>query len=152
MTTFPKPGKVESIIIRPERRKDCKYAESVEVNIEEGIVGDHYKGLNKKRQVTLIQKEHLIAVGSILGQEPLDPLKTRRNLVVSGINLLALKGRKFQIGTVILETTGPCEPCSRMETYFGKGAYNALRGHGGITARVLQPGTITTGDEVNFLE
>ena len=81
----------------------------------------------------------------------IDPSLTRRNIVVSGINLLALKERQFIIGAdVILETTGLCHPCSRMEENLGAGGYNAMRGHGGITAKVIQGGTIQAGDPIKL--
>lgn len=70
----------------------------------------------------------------------------RRNLVVKGINLLALKDKKFWVGEVLLEYTGECHPCSRMEETLGAGGYNAVRGHGGITARILNGGKISLGD------
>lgn len=55
---------------------------------------------------------------------------------------------EFRIGGAILRGTGICAPCSRMEETLGPGGYNAVRGHGGITAEVVQPGTISIGDAV----
>jgi MOSC domain-containing protein YiiM len=67
-------------------------------------------------------------------------------LVISGINLLALKDKEFKIGDVALAYTGLCHPCSYMEEVLGEGGYNTMRGHGGITARVLTEGVISRGD------
>ncbi|MGH8476075.1 MAG: MOSC domain-containing protein [Methylococcales bacterium] len=64
-----------------------------------------------------------------------------RNLVIAGINLLALKNCRFRIGEVVLEATGLCHPCSKIETALGPGGLNAMRGHGGLTARVVERGT-----------
>ena len=99
-----------------------------------------------KRQVTLIQQEHLQAVASFLGKERINPDLTRRNIVVESINLNALKGKQFQIGEAILEMTNFCYPCSRMEENLGKGGFNAMRGHGGITCKVIKEGKIKMGD------
>ena len=98
--------------------------------------------------MTLIQREHLNAVAHMLRLDTIEPALTRRNLVVAGINLLALKDQRFAIGEVVLEGTGLCEPCSRMEANLGSGGYNAMRGHGGITARVLAGGIVRIGDVV----
>ena len=106
--------------------------------------------MQSKRQVTLIQAEHFPALSAMMGHE-VEPEDTRRNLVVSGLNLLALKDKRFKIGEVVFEGSGLCHPCSRMEETLGEGGYNVMRGHGGILARVLQGGTIRVGDEVVFL-
>ena len=84
----------------------------------------------------------------MLRRERIDPALVRRNIVVRGINLGSLKGKRFQIGTATLEYSGECHPCSRMEESLGFGGYNAMRGHGGITARVIAGGIIRTGDSV----
>ena len=72
----------------------------------------------------------------------------RRNLAVTGINVLALKDQFFEIGSTLLQGTGLCAPCSRMEELLGPGGYNAMRGHGGITARVVRGGWVAVDDRV----
>ena len=113
---------------------------------ETGLDGDRYQGQTGKRHVTLVQEEHLAVIRSCSESELVKPEDLRRNIVISGINLLALKSRVIEIGTAQLEVTGLCHPCSRMETNLGAGGYNAMRGHGGITARILSDGTIKVGD------
>jgi MOSC domain-containing protein YiiM len=100
------------------------------------------------RQVTLIQAEHLPVIAALCGLDGVTPDMLRRNLVVSGISLRALKDKRFTIGSVQLLGTGECVPCSHMEESLGIGGYNAMRGHGGITARVLSEGRIHVGDTV----
>ncbi|GAB4197359.1 MAG: MOSC domain-containing protein [Thermoflexibacter sp.] len=149
---LPQIGQVTWVSIRPERGGQVKVLEEVEVVENKGLAGDHYKGkVDSKRHVTLIQAEHLQAVASMLGRESIDPALTRRNIVVKGINLLALQNKQFQIGEAILETTGLCYPCSRMEENLGEGGYNAMRGHGGITARIVKGGKVRIGDEVKVI-
>ncbi|MDH3709168.1 MAG: MOSC domain-containing protein [Cyclobacteriaceae bacterium] len=149
--SLPQIGRVEWIGVRPERYEDLKAVDQVEVQEDKGLAADHFQGiLGSKRQVTLIQKEHLQAVASYMGLEKVDPNLTRRNIVTQGINLHALKDRRFIIGEVLFEGTGNCAPCSRMEENLGPGGWNAMRGHGGICARVIEAGTIKVGDEVKL--
>jgi MOSC domain-containing protein YiiM len=148
---FPQQGKVEWMGIRPQRKKAVEVVTSVEADEKKGLVGDHYSGQSGNRHVTLIQAEHLPAVASLTGRDEVDPALVRRNIVISGVNLLALKDLKLQVGDVILQITGQCHPCSQMETALGPGGYNAMRGHGGMTAKVLQGGTINVGDNVTVL-
>lgn len=149
METFPRAGCLEWMGLRPERRVPLAGVTHAEVLADHGLIGDHQaRHPSGKRQVTLIQREHLAAVAALLGRDAVDPALMRRNLVVSGINLLALRDERFRIGDVLFEGTGPCEPCSRMEEVLGPGGYNAMRGHGGITARVLSGGVIAVGDAV----
>lgn len=149
LATMPQTGCVEWIGLRPGRREPVEVVEKANVG-EKGLEGDRFNGKNgSPRMVTLIQKEHIDAVAAILKRDGIDPALLRRNIVVSGINLVALKQNEFQIGEVVLFGTGNCPPCSRMEENLGKGGYNAMRGHGGITAKVITGGTIFLGDKVN---
>ncbi len=152
LARLPQTGRVTWIGLRPAMHAPIQVVEEAQAQPGDGLLGDRYQGQpESKRQVTLIQAEHLDAVASFLGREAVDPTLTRRNIVVKGINLLALKGRRFRVGEVILEMTGLCHPCSQMEENLGPGGYNAMRGHGGITARVIQGGTIRVGDPVAVL-
>ena len=154
LNSIPQIGKIEWIGLRSARRVELTEVEEAIITKENGLEGDRYSSKNGKRQVTLIQAEHLQAVGTLLGkEEAISPFLTRRNIVVSGLNLLALKDKQFRLGEeVILEGTGYCHPCSRMEENLGAGGYNAMRGHGGITARVVQGGIVKKGAIVQFLE
>ncbi len=153
MNHFSQPGTLEWIGLRTGPRKPVESVSETYVRIGTGLDGDRYKGQpESKRQVTLISREHLDAVASFVGREQVDPADVRRNLVIRGVNLQALKGKQFKIGEVVLEYTGECHPCSRMEEVLGVGGYNAMRGHGGITAKVLQEGTIQVGDSLEVLD
>ncbi|MBC7184272.1 MAG: MOSC domain-containing protein [Marinobacter sp.] len=149
LDTLPQHGRVEWIGIRPARGEPMQAINRVAVTPGKGLDGDRFKGREtSKRQVTLIQHEHLAAMASLLHRKAIGPEVFRRNIVVSGLNLLALKGKRFQVGSVVLEYTGLCHPCSKMEAALGPGGYNAMRGHGGITAKVVEDGELALGDEV----
>lgn len=187
---FAQPGRIEWIGLRPGRGAAMLAVDAVEAVAGGGLVGDRALRPRQplrdgpgrlagpsstaapaggKRQVTLLQAEHLPVIAALAGARPghdlPSPLLLRRNLVVSGLNLLAAKslfkdqplllrvGRPGAPGAaaaepVILQITGPCEPCSKMEAALGPGGYNAMRGHGGMTARVLQGGWLRRGDVV----
>ncbi len=152
MSTLPRPGVVQWIGVRPARGAPIREVARVEAVAGPGLVGDRYAGGSGKRGVTLIQAEHLPVIAALAGRDAVHPALVRRNLVVSGIPLLALKGRMFRIGDVLLEGTGPCDPCSKMETALGEGGYNAMRGHGGLCARIVGSGVIRLGDTVHAVD
>ena len=152
MAQFPRAGRVEWIGLRAARGADLESVASVEAIAGKGLAGDHSANKKEtKRQVTLIMAEHLATAASVLGIEAVHPRLTRRNIVVSGINLTSLKGKRFRLGDAELELGAECHPCSRMETNLGPGGYNAMRGHGGWCAVVVQGGTISVGDSLTVI-
>jgi MOSC domain-containing protein YiiM len=161
---FPHAGRVQAIVLRPARDVPALSVERALAVPERGLQGDRSaakastRAGGGKRQVTLLQAEHLPLLAAWTGLAQIAPTLLRRNLVVEGLNLVAARTLfadqplELHIGAaVVLQLTGPCDPCSKMEATLGPGGYNALRGHGGMTARVLQGGEIAVGDAVRVL-
>jgi MOSC domain-containing protein YiiM len=146
---FPVAGELVWIGLRPARQAPMLAVEEAFAEAGAGLAGDRYQG-GGKRQVTLIQWEHL-AVLSALTKREVKPELLRRNLAIRGVNLLALKNRTFRVGEAVLQATGQCHPCSRMEEVLGPGGYNAMRGHGGLTARIVRSGRLRLGDPLTVL-
>lgn len=141
-------GRVEWIGIARESRGEIHSLNTAVLVAGQGIQDEHHFGRRPLRQVTLIQHEHIAVVAALLGRETLPPELLRRNIVVSGINLASLIGRKFVIGNAVLEGTNDCPPCSRMEENLGTGGYEAMVAHGGITASVIQGSEISLTDQI----
>lgn len=145
-------GRVESIVVRGSPREQARTVAATValagIGLADDRLGQRGEAELSTRQVTLIQAEHLPVIAGLARVGPIDPIGLRRNLVVSGINLLALKNAKLSVGAALLEIVGPCQPCSRMEETIGPGGYAAMCGHGGMTARVLVGGPIAVGDVI----
>ncbi|SEP95821.1 MULTISPECIES: MOSC domain-containing protein [Pseudomonas] len=152
LAAVPQTGTVQWMGVRPAARAEMIIVDAVEARREAGLTGDHTRPSPRNaRQVTLIQWEHLAVVSALIGRS-LEPQDLRRNIAVTGINLFSLKNRRFQIGQAIFETTGWCQPCARLEERLGLGTFQAMRGHGGITARILSGGIIRVGDTVSVID
>ena len=147
MTTHARAGRVEWLGVREVRRGLVRPLERARIE-PHGLVGDH-RARPGKRAVTVIQHEHLPVIAALAGaRAPLAPERLRRNVVVSGINLAALRDAEFRVGTAVLRGVGICAPCSRMTEELGPGGYNAVRGHGGLICEVVEPGDVALGDAV----
>ncbi|WP_245731196.1 MOSC domain-containing protein [Loktanella fryxellensis] len=131
-------------MLRPVRRGAVVPVAGGEVT-DAGLVGDH--GRKGPRAVTLLQAEHLDVIAALLGR-PVAAGDLRRNIVICGINLAALRKGRIRVGAVVLQVEGPCPPCSRMEEVLGHGGYSAVRGHGGWYASAVTGGAVAVGDPV----
>ncbi|AUX48730.1 molybdenum cofactor sulfurase [Sorangium cellulosum] len=151
----PQVGRVAWIGVRPAHGAPMQALHEVELIASRGVAGDCAAAgrAGGKRQVTLIQGEHLPVIAALAGgRVEVTPELLRRNVVVSGVNLLSLTWLRFAVGEeVVLEGTGPCAPCGAMDEALGDGGFQAMRGHGGITARVLRGGVVHVGDVVRAL-
>lgn len=156
---FPHAGHLDAIWLRSERRGSMRSVPAARAEVGRGLLGDHravrhrHDLARRTREITLVQAEHLPLIAQWVGRDAFDAGLLRRNLVISGINLLSLRSpfadarRVWQLGDeVLLQITGPCDPCSRMEALLGPGGYNAMRGHGGLTALLLRGGEVRVGD------
>ena len=142
------PGRIDWIGLRPTRLANMQSVKAAQLD-QNGLAGDHARP--GKRALTLIQAEHLPVIAALAHIGTVVPETLRRNVVVSGLNLGALRGKQLRIGEAVVEITIPCAPCSRMEAALGPGGYNAMRGHGGWCAKVVSPGPIQIGAEVTPL-
>ncbi len=142
------PGRLEWIGLRPKRKADLEVVDSVEALAGLGLEGDHRcsKTPGSARQVTLISAEFIRMIETYTGINTIDPALLRRNLVVSGINLNALRHQQFTMGGALFEATALCHPCHRMDLALGQGGAAAMLGYGGLCARVLESGMIRVGD------
>jgi MOSC domain-containing protein YiiM len=149
-------GTVEWIGVRPrprviagnKERQPMIAVARVEAKPGKGLTGDRYAGRNGNREVTLLQWENLAVIACKLNQPFIDPAQLRRNIAISGIDLHTLIHCRFRIGDVVLEGTGPCDPCRKMNLALGPGGEAAMQGLGGITARVIRGGVFSLGDRI----
>src|SRR5690242_4759960 len=81
-----------------------------------------------------------------LGLANMSPGVSRRNLIVSGVDLNQLIGREFTLQGVRFRGTCECKPCYWMNTAFAFGAEEFLAGRGGLRARILSDGWLSVGD------
>ena len=130
-------------------REPMSSVESASVIAGFGIEGDRHatdEGLRKARQVLLMDEETLQASGLARGD-------VRENITTSGLDPTFLQeGQRLALGgQVVLQITGPCAPCARMDE-IRPGLREELEGRRGMLASVVRGGTIRAGDAISMLE
>jgi MOSC domain-containing protein YiiM len=146
-------GVVTAIVLRPARREPAIVVDAALAIAGRGLEGDRAsQRAHRTRQITLIDAAVIERVGRQLGLGTIGPAILRRNVVVRGLDLDTARGRGLRVGDALLEVTGPCDPCARMEEVLGEGGWDALRDAGGLTAVVREAGRIVTGDGVRVVD
>ena len=150
-------GVIESIALAAEAEGPMKAVSVAEAIEGRGLLGDRYERKagtfsNPKGggyDLTLVEAEALEELFS-KGVE-LSPIEARRNIVVRGIALDELIGRRFRVGEVECYGQRRCEPCSHLERLTRPGVLRGLVHRGGLRADILSGGRIRTGDSVEAL-
>lgn len=100
-------GRVEAIVVRGSPRDAARTVATTValagIGLADDRLGQRGEAELSTRQVTLIQVEHLDVIARLARVDVVDPVGLRRNLVISGINLLALKNARLQVGGAVLE-------------------------------------------------
>jgi MOSC domain-containing protein YiiM len=119
-----------------------------------GIPGDRYFGrpAHRDAQVTVLAAEAIEALAAELGTPPPDPLLARRNVVLRGAEVEALRGQEFTLdcgeGEVRLRGGRPANPCAWLDVALGAGFHRGLRGRAGIRCAALTDGVLRLGPTV----
>jgi MOSC domain-containing protein YiiM len=147
-------GVVESIHIAPKKRQMPESVERANAVAGRGLEGDRYfegKGSfshwSGERDLTLIEAEALEEAAV-----DLEPGAARRNLVVRGIDLNSLVGRRFRVGAIECEALELNPPCKHLEKLTEPGVMRALARRGGIRVAIRKGGEIAVGDPVAALD
>jgi hypothetical protein len=150
-------GVIELIALAAEAEGPMKAVSSAEAVEGRGLLGDRYERQagtfsnpgGRGYDLTLVEAEALEEL-SAKGVE-LAPDEARRNIVVRGIALDDLIGRRFRVGEVECLGQRRCEPCAHLERLTRPGVLRGLVHRGGLRADILSGGRIRTGDGIEAL-
>ncbi len=132
---------IENLFIAAARRRPMQPVDEVMAIKEKGLEGCVHGRPRSKRQVLLVEAE-------TLAEFRLEPGIIRENITTAGLRHNELRaGERLLIGEAMLQVTGPCDPCERMDE-IRTGLKRALGGRRGILCRVVQPGVIRLGASI----
>lgn len=135
-------GKIVSLQLCVGHKEPMEFKDEVVALTGTGLEGDRHAVPDNARQILLMDKE-------VLDAFDLKPGIVRENVTVSGVSIHKLsQGQRLRLGSdVVLEVTGHCEPCARMDE-IRLGLRESLDMQRGMLTRVLQGGKLTLGDQV----
>jgi MOSC domain-containing protein YiiM len=137
------PGSVESIAVAPQESALPGPVGEIEVT-PRGLVGDRYGDAG---DITLIEAEALEGLLADTGIE-LSHEESRRQVLTRGIDLNALVGKRFTVGTVECEGIELCEPCNHLQSLTKPGVLRGMVHRAGLRADIIGPGRIVVGDQI----
>ena len=137
-------GRVEAIRVAPEHEQLPEPVDSIDVT-GEGLPGDRYFG---RGDITLVEQEALDALREDTGIE-LSHAEIRRQVLTTGIRLNDLVDKRFRVGGVEAVGIEWCEPCNHIQSLTYPGVLKGMVHRAGLRADIVQPGTISVGDEVD---
>jgi MOSC domain-containing protein YiiM len=147
-------GVVEGIFVTGEGSAKMERVEEVTTVEGCGIAGDRYcegtgfwTRYGDVCQVTLIEAEDLDYIEGELGIRVKDG-QHRRNIITRGIRLDDLRRKRFRVGEALLEFDRSRPPCRHVQDLSEPGMTRALKGRGGICARVIRAGRIRAQDVI----
>jgi MOSC domain-containing protein YiiM len=147
-------GRVEAIFLSSEHGELPAPIERVRARAGRGLEGNRYYwddgGAPPGQALTLIASEAVEAVAGE-GDVSVEPAATRRNVLTRGIDVNALVGKRFRIGTVECEGVELCEPCTSLEAMTQPGVVKAFVHRAGLNADILTDGEISLGDAVTVV-
>ena len=151
----PTAGTVEALFVAPAAEAPCVSVQSAEAVAGRGLHGDRYfdgRGTFSKpgatgHEITLVEAEALERLEAESGIR-LEPGDARRNVVTRGVDLNALAGRRFEVGSLELIGRRWCEPCAHLQRLTAPGTLRGLVHSGGLRADIVRGGSIACGDAI----
>jgi MOSC domain-containing protein YiiM len=144
----PGPGRVERLWVKRAHRGEMDSRESIELVAGRGVEGSADRG--GRRQVTILEREVWEALMRELGRDA-GPETRRANVLVSGFDLRASRGRVLRLGGTRIRIAGEVKPCERMEqAVAGLRALMYPEWRGGAFGEILDGGSVTVGDVVEW--
>ncbi len=150
-------GTVENIYLTKLRREQPQEVAPVKLEAGKGIVGDRYHARSlallaagdavQANHISLISREELDAFLE-RNNADIDYSSFRRNVLTSGIDLYALIGKKFRLGSALCQGVEDCEPCAFLAATVHRSVLPDLEKKAGLRAIILEDGDLNIGDAI----
>ncbi len=147
-------GVIEAIYIAREQGAPVERLEEVEALKGCGLEGDrycsgtgHWSRFGRDCEVTFVEAEDLDRIQAETGLRVKNG-EHRRNVVTRGLSLSDLRRVQFRVGEAVFGYGKPCSVCRHIERLTEPGMAQALKGRGGMCARVLKGGRVRSGDAI----